>query len=86
MSLLFFPGKGEFGEISLAKARGVEGQDESVVLVKALQHPRDEAALQEFRRQQEMLSKLRHQNVVRLIGLCQEQEPHYMILEYTDWV
>ena len=25
-------------------------------------------------------------NVVRLLGLCREAEPHYMVLEYVDLV
>lgn len=31
-----------------------------------------------------MFGKLNHANVVRLLGLCREAEPHYMVLEYVD--
>ncbi|KAM4591026.1 inactive tyrosine-protein kinase 7 isoform 2-T3 [Odontesthes bonariensis] len=77
-------GKGEFGEVLLSKAKGIEeGEEETVVLVKSLQS-RDEQLQLDFRREAEMFAKLSHANVVRLLGLCREAEPHYMILEYYD--
>uniref|UniRef100_A0A665WTQ7 Inactive tyrosine-protein kinase 7 n=1 Tax=Echeneis naucrates TaxID=173247 RepID=A0A665WTQ7_ECHNA len=77
-------GKGEFGEVLLSKAKGIEeSEDETVVLVKSLQ-TRDEQLQLDFRREAEMFAKLSHANVVRLLGLCREAEPHYMILEYYD--
>uniref|UniRef100_A0AAR2K603 Protein tyrosine kinase 7 (inactive) n=1 Tax=Pygocentrus nattereri TaxID=42514 RepID=A0AAR2K603_PYGNA len=77
-------GKGDFGDVFLAKARGIEeGEEETVVLVKSLQS-RDELSQAEFKRQVEMFSKLSHPNIVRLLGLCRDNEPHYIILEYVD--
>ncbi|KAK1904937.1 Inactive tyrosine-protein kinase 7, partial [Dissostichus eleginoides] len=77
-------GKGEFGEVLLCKAKGMEeSEEETVVLVKSLQS-RDEQLQLDFRREAEMFAKLSHANVVRLLGLCREAEPHYMILEYYD--
>ncbi|XP_036403304.1 inactive tyrosine-protein kinase 7 [Megalops cyprinoides] len=77
-------GKGEFGEVLLAKAKGIEeGEEETVVLVKSLQ-TRNEQLQLDFRREFEMFGKLNHANVVRLLGLCREAEPHYIILEYVD--
>lgn len=86
---LCFPtlaGRGEFGEVFLAKAKGTEdGEGEALVLVKSLQ-TRDEQLQLDFRREAEMFGKLNHANVVRLLGLCREAEPHYMVLEYVDLV
>ncbi|XP_020652559.3 inactive tyrosine-protein kinase 7 [Pogona vitticeps] len=77
-------GKGKFGEVFLAKAKGIEDNEtEVLVLVKSLQ-TRDEQLQLDFRREFEMFGKLNHSNVVRLLGLCREAEPHYMILEYVD--
>ncbi|XP_007896436.2 inactive tyrosine-protein kinase 7 [Callorhinchus milii] len=77
-------GKGEYGEVFLAKAKGIDkGDIETVVLVKNLT-TRDEQLQLEFRREFEMFSKMNHNNVVRLLGLCREAEPHYMITEYVD--
>ncbi|XP_063047864.1 inactive tyrosine-protein kinase 7 [Engraulis encrasicolus] len=77
-------GKGEFGEVLLAKAKGIEeGEEETVVLVKNLQ-ARDEQLQADFRREADMFAKLSHPNIVRMLGLCRDQEPHCMILEYVD--
>ncbi|PSN56697.1 Tyrosine-protein kinase-like otk [Blattella germanica] len=82
-------GRGEFGEVFLAKAAGLnEGEDkekETVVMVKSLQNTRDDSALHEFKRELDMFHKLQHDHVARLVGLCREMDPHYMILEYSDW-
>uniref|UniRef100_A0A8C1MIW8 Protein tyrosine kinase 7a n=1 Tax=Cyprinus carpio TaxID=7962 RepID=A0A8C1MIW8_CYPCA len=76
-------GKGEFGEVLLAKAKAAEDEEETVVLVKSLQ-TRDEQMQLDFRRECDMFAKLSHANVARLLGICREVEPHYMIMEYTD--
>ncbi|KAM5167063.1 inactive tyrosine-protein kinase 7 isoform 2-T2 [Callospermophilus lateralis] len=81
---LYVVGKSEFGEVFLAKAQGLEeGVAETLVLVKSLQS-KDEQQQLDFRREFEMFGKLNHANVVRLLGLCREAEPHYMVLEYVD--
>lgn len=85
-----FLGRGKFGEVFLARAKGLqEGEDkekETVVMVKSLQNIREDSALQEFKRELDMFHKLQHQHIVQLLGLCCEADPHYMILEYSDWV
>jgi len=85
-----FSGQGKFGEVFLARAKGLhDGEDkekETVVMVKSLQNTREDSALQEFKRELDMFYKLQQQNVAQLLGLCREADPHYMILEYTDWV
>ncbi|KAK2575159.1 hypothetical protein KPH14_002563 [Odynerus spinipes] len=77
-------GRGEFGEIYATKYQ-LDGDKETLVMVKSLINTKDEATLQEFKRHLDLLQKLNHENVVKLIGLCREEEPDYMILEYTDW-
>lgn len=82
-----FSGNGEFGEVYLAQAKGLtKDGSETVVMVKALQQTRDEAALQEFKRQLDMFSRLDHIHVAGLVGLCNDKEPHYLLLQYSDWV
>uniref|UniRef100_A0A8C1L5E0 Protein tyrosine kinase 7 (inactive) n=1 Tax=Cyprinus carpio TaxID=7962 RepID=A0A8C1L5E0_CYPCA len=76
--------RGVFGEVFLAKARAIEeAEPETLVLVKSLES-REETHRAEFRRELEMFSKLNHAHVVRLLGVCRETQPHYMILEYVD--
>ncbi|CAD0206148.1 unnamed protein product [Chrysodeixis includens] len=89
-------GRGEFGEVLLAKidmtqVNKLRNKDDGEtepklrpVLVKALT-TKDEIHLAEFRRQLDLFSRVRHENIVRLLGLCNEADPHYMLLEHTDW-
>ncbi|EDW10217.1 tyrosine-protein kinase-like otk [Drosophila mojavensis] len=62
-----------------------ESTADLLVMVKALNKVKDEQACQEFRRQLDLLRAISHKGVVRLFGLCREKDPHYMVLEYTDW-
>lgn len=55
------------------------------VLVKALNKVKDESVCIEFRRQIEMFRAISHRGVTKLYGLCRDKDPHYLILEYTDW-
>ncbi|XP_044576463.1 inactive tyrosine-protein kinase 7-like [Cotesia glomerata] len=77
-------GRGEFGEVFSTKYQ-VDGEKEQIVMVKSLLNTKDETSLQEFKRHLDLLHKLNHENVAKLIGLCREVEPDYMILEFTDW-
>lgn len=56
------------------------------VMIKSLLHTKDENHLSEFKRELDMFTKLKHDNVSKIIGLCNEIEPHYLVFEYTDWV
>ncbi|KAK7869179.1 hypothetical protein R5R35_006628 [Gryllus longicercus] len=78
-------GRGQFGEIQLAQAKGIKEGSDVVVLVKALQPTRDDIILQEFKREIDLFTKPSHPNVAKLIGLCRDAEPNLMVLEYTDW-
>uniref|UniRef100_A0A182MY15 Tyrosine-protein kinase-like otk n=1 Tax=Anopheles dirus TaxID=7168 RepID=A0A182MY15_9DIPT len=60
--------------------------DYKPVLVKALTKVKDEHCCAEFRRQLELFRTVSHRNVVQLFGLCRDKDPHYLLLEYTDWV
>ncbi|XP_033223240.1 tyrosine-protein kinase-like otk isoform X2 [Belonocnema kinseyi] len=77
-------GRGEFGDVFSTKYQ-IDSEKEVVVMVKSLTNTKDENALQEFKRQLDLLHRLNHENIVKLIGLCREEEPDYMIIEHTDW-
>ncbi|XP_073988787.1 inactive tyrosine-protein kinase 7-like isoform X2 [Rhodnius prolixus] len=88
-------GRGQFGEVCLARVITTNGEPNAdgtptatgdmVVMVKALQETRDETVLTDFKRELDLFGRLDHPNVVKLLGLCTKQHPHYMILQYTDW-
>ncbi|XP_050404298.1 inactive tyrosine-protein kinase 7 isoform X1 [Patella vulgata] len=78
-------GKGQFGDIFLAKARGINMvEQETLVVVKSLLNKEDHAFF-EFRQEMDMYSKLDHPNIVKLLGVCREMEPQFLITEYCDW-
>lgn len=98
--LIFIPGRGEFGDVMVAKIPITPDKRNSIattptpqgdekdlpVLIKSLTQTKDDECLTEFKRELDIFHKLNHENVSKLIGLCREVEPHYMIMEYTDWV
>ncbi|ELT99484.1 hypothetical protein CAPTEDRAFT_108481, partial [Capitella teleta] len=78
-------GKGHYGDVFLAKAHGIkDGEPETLVVVKSLL-TRDEAHHFEFRREMDLFSKLNHENIVKLLGVCREMEPQFLITEYCEW-
>lgn len=86
MQLFLLVGKGEFGDVFLAKANGIhDKKGETVVMVKSLL-AKDEVSQFEYRRELDMYSKLDHPNLISLLGICKEVEPLFMIFEHTDWV
>lgn len=72
---------------SVVSAKHQSTSDEyKLVLIKALNKIKDENACQEFKRQIDMFRTVSHKGVAKLLGLCREKDPHYLVLEYTDWV
>lgn len=70
----------------LAKAQGIkDGEAETLVVVKSLL-TKDEHIFFEFRQEMDMYSRLENPNVVKLLGVCREAEPQFMMTEYCDWV
>lgn len=77
-------GRGVFGEVFLAKARALlASEEQTLVLVKSLQSS-EVCAQREFSREMQMFSKLQHTHITRLLGVCTETQPLYMMLEYED--
>ena len=79
-------GKGFYGDVFLSKAFGIRsGEPESLVLVKSLLSHHD-VYQAEFSRELELFSRVNHEHVVRLLGVCREMEPLFLITEYCEWV
>jgi serine/threonine protein kinase len=59
------------------------------VILKILNNLRDEQSLSEFHRDIEIFSKVRHENIVRLIDICTNKDgyvPNIVILEHSEFV
>ena len=87
-------GRGEYGDVFVAKARGIRGATDvdaatgvpnsTLVFVKSLL-TKDDNQRYEFKLEVEKYAKLNHANVAPLLALCREVEPHFMIIEYPEW-
>lgn len=74
-------------EISSEELNEIKPENEyKLAMIKTLNKVKDESACTEFRRQIELFRTVSSSSVVRLFGLCREKDPHYLVLEYTDWV
>ena len=40
----------------------------------------------EFYREVDVFSRVSHEHVTRLLGICREMEPLFLISEYCEWV
>lgn len=54
-------------------------------MVKAMES-KDEHIISDFKRELSMYIKMKHENVGTVLRVCQDIDPHYMIMDYTDWV
>uniref|UniRef100_A0A8D9F466 Inactive tyrosine-protein kinase 7 n=1 Tax=Cacopsylla melanoneura TaxID=428564 RepID=A0A8D9F466_9HEMI len=88
LSNMMLLGSGEFGDVYLVQARGLKTSDPeetTVLMAKSLVRSKDDEALHEFKREIDLFSKVDHAHVVKMIGICRDGDPHYLLLEYTDW-
>ncbi|XP_053463257.1 high affinity nerve growth factor receptor isoform X2 [Nycticebus coucang] len=75
-------GEGAFGKVFLAECHNLlPEKDKMLVAVKALKEV-SESARQDFQREAELLTMLRHQHIVRFFGVCTEGRPLLMVFEY----
>ena len=78
-------GNGTYGNVFLAKASEIsEGEGVSVVVVQSLTSD-DEVVKKDFLKRMEMLS-LKHENIAKLLGVCRDDGPMYLISEYPEQV
>uniref|UniRef100_A0A1B0CEU7 Tyrosine-protein kinase-like otk n=1 Tax=Lutzomyia longipalpis TaxID=7200 RepID=A0A1B0CEU7_LUTLO len=73
----------EFNEIKVDGKK--DDSAHKLVLIKALNRVKDEAACAEFKRQIDLFRSVSYRSVAALLGLCRDKDPHYLVLEYTDW-
>jgi len=74
-------GKGAFGEVYKAKLKNGEYKGFSVA-VKTINDDANDKEKQDFMTEAYFMNKLRHNNIITLIGVC--QNPFYIVLELMD--
>ena len=75
-------GEGEFGIVYEGEAEGII--EEGILTSVAVKQLRTTDAMDDFFREITFMSKLEHDKVVCLLGVCTLQEPYAMIFEYMD--
>ena len=76
-------GEGAFGKVYKGELIGYHG-DSSIhkVAVKTLKENAASKIKQDFRREVEVMTDLKHPNIVCLLGVCMKDEPMCMLFEY----
>ena len=78
-------GQGNFGVVFYAKLEGVVEDQKSVeVAVKTLKEEHSADGLDDFVREAKLMFSFDHQNIVKILGVCVDDMPYYLIFEYMD--
>lgn len=77
-------GHGKLGKVYTANARGIrDGSADVLVAVKQLTKT-NENAREAFDSELDMLCQLKHENVIKLLGVCTNEYPVLIITEYSE--
>ncbi|XP_072546337.1 proto-oncogene tyrosine-protein kinase ROS isoform X2 [Salminus brasiliensis] len=87
LKLLKLLGSGAFGEVYEGVTVGIHISDvtpEQRVAVKTLRKHASDQEKVEFLKEAHLMSQFNHPNILRLLGVCVLNEPHYIILELME--
>ncbi|OCT65185.1 discoidin domain-containing receptor 2 [Xenopus laevis] len=87
-------GEGQFGEVHLCEAEGLQeflkmspndfSDQPNMVAVKMLRTDVTKTARNDFLKEIKIISRLKHPNIIRLLGVCVQDDPLCMITEYME--
>ena len=78
-------GEGHFGTVMMAEAPGlVPGEEKTKVAIKVLKEGTSLAAKKEFCKEACLMNGFKHRNIVKLLGVCVNEEPLCMVFEYME--
>ncbi|XP_059171437.1 proto-oncogene tyrosine-protein kinase receptor Ret-like [Physella acuta] len=78
-------GEGEFGQVVRAQAMMLNGQEgKTVVAVKMLKPDASGAEYQDLVSELQLLKEVEHPNIIKLLGVCTQKGPLYVIVEYCE--
>lgn len=75
-------GEGAFGKVYQGELIGIIGPGTSIVAIKTLKPGANQKTRSDFQREADLMTDLRHPNIVCLIGVCFQEDPHCMIFEH----
>jgi len=75
-------GEGAFGKVYKGELSGFVGGHTTLVAIKTLKPGANTKTKSDFARESELMTDMRHPNIVCLIGVCMQEEPQCMIFEH----
>lgn len=85
ITLTKFLGSGAFGEVFEGVARQINGTTiETKVAVKTLRKGATEQEKAEFLKEAALMSNFKHEHILRLLGVCLDNDPNYIIMELME--
>ena len=79
-------GQGNFGVVIKAEAKNIIPEEESsTVAIKVLKEGANDQTKKEFFREAALMQEFSHPNILRLLGVCIEEEPFCMLFEYMEF-
>ncbi|XP_014362622.2 proto-oncogene tyrosine-protein kinase ROS isoform X1 [Papilio machaon] len=79
-----FLGSGAFGEVFEGVARLNNGTGDTKVAVKTLRKGATEQEKAEFLKEAALMSNFKHEHILRLLGVCLDNDPHYILMELME--
>ncbi|XP_028033617.1 proto-oncogene tyrosine-protein kinase ROS isoform X3 [Bombyx mandarina] len=85
ITLSKFLGSGAFGEVFEGVARQINGSTvDTKVAVKTLRKGASEQEKTEFLKEAALMSNFKHEHILRLLGVCLDNDPNYIIMELME--
>ena len=78
-------GQGNFGVVIKAEAKNIiAGDDSTTVAIKVLKEGASDQTKKDFFREAALMHEFNHPNILKLLGVCIEQEPFCMLFQYME--
>ena len=78
-------GEGNFGMVMKGEARNIiSGQYSTLVAIKVLKEGSSSTAKSDFVHEAVLVNQFNHPNILKLLGVCFEQEPYCIAFEYME--
>lgn len=77
-------GEGAFGKVYQGELMGIISPGTTLVAIKTLKPGANQKTHSDFRREADLMTDLRHPNIVCLIGVCFTEDPHCMLFEHMS--
>ncbi|XP_077977455.1 proto-oncogene tyrosine-protein kinase ROS-like [Glandiceps talaboti] len=86
LKLVTFLGSGAFGEVFEGLALDITGDNsgETKVAVKTLRKGATDQEKEEFLKEAQLMSNFKHPHILRLLGVCLDNDPQFIILELME--